>query len=77
MTSKHRSPKLSTPDLDTSDSEKNEAPESNLAFNDYEPASLDLIYPNTGGLVLYDDLCMVYIPGVDQYIDLIQDPTLE
>ena len=43
MTSKHKDPKLSTPDTSISASEKNEAPESNLASDDDEPASLALI----------------------------------
>ena len=67
---------MSTPDPDTSDPKKNEAPEINLVSDDNAPASLALIYPNPCGLVFSDDLWMVYIPGVYQGIGILQDLTL-
>ena len=57
-------------------SEKNEAPESNLASNGGVTSSLDLLYPNPGGMVFSDDIWMVDIPGVDHDIYLIQELTL-
>ena len=37
---------------------------------------MDLLDPNPGGLVLYDDLWMINITGVDHDIDLLQDLNL-
>ena len=51
---------------------KNDASESNLATDDDAPAFLALLYPKTGGLAFFDDLWMVDIQGVDQYLDLHQ-----
>ena len=67
---------MSTPDPDPSASEQNEAPEINIASNDDITASLDMLYPNPGGIVFFYDIWMVYIPGLDQDIDLLQDLTL-
>ena len=71
--SKHRGMNLSTLDSSPYAYEKNEAPQRNLTSDDDAPDSLDLIDPNQGGIVFSDDLWMVYIPGVDQDIDIIQD----
>ena len=57
---------------DISYSDQNEAPERNLASDDDAPASLALIYPNSGRIVFSDDIWMVDIPGVYQDIDILQ-----
>ena len=75
-TSNRRGPKLSTPDPAPYASEKNEAPEYNIASNDGAPASLYLLDPNPVVLELSDDIWMVFIPGVDQNPNLLQDLTL-
>ena len=59
-----------------SSSKKNEALESNIAYDEDEPVSLALLDPNPGGLELYDDIWVLDIPGVDQDIDILQDLTL-
>ena len=65
--------KLSTSDPDPYASEKNGAPESNFSSDGDVPASLSLIDPNPGVLVFSDDIWIVYIPGVDKDIYLLQD----
>ena len=65
--------KLSTLAPSSSAYEKNEAPESNIESDDDAPDSLALIDPNPDGTSFYDDIWMVYITGVDQDLDILQD----
>ena len=59
-----------------SSSKKNEALKSNIAYDEDEPVSLALLDPNTVGIEFYDDILMVYILGVVQDIDILQDLNL-
>ena len=76
MTSKHRGLGQSNPAPAPYASKKNESPESNIASNDDSPPSLALLDPNPGGLLFYDDIWMIDIPGVDQGLDILQYLTL-
>ena len=68
---------LVTIDPDTSASGKNEKPESNIASYNDAPDSLNLLDPNLGGLILSDDLLIIYyITGMDWYIDILHYLTL-
>ena len=63
---------MATTDPDTSAPGKNEKPESNIASYNDSPDSLNLLDPNPGGIILSDDLLIIYyITGVDWYIDLL------
>ena len=47
-----------------------------ISSGDDAPTSLDLLDPNPGVIILYDDLWMVDIPGVDKDLDILQYLTL-